>query len=94
MSITSFGFNADEVKELNEFVDMCIEHDYNFTVGHDGDHRYVEVDDISFSDAEYWEEYSEDERTEDGDDDYEGYEECGNIEEGFNPYMGAYDFDC
>ena len=93
MTITSYSFNEiDEDKELKDFVIMCIEHGYNFTVGYTGDVRYVEVDDISKKDADVWAEYAEDERTEDEEDD--SYEECGDIEMGFNPYMGCYDYDC
>lgn len=94
MKIDSFRFEKTENKTLEKFVMTCLEHKYNFEVFYVNGNAIVEVANISNDDyvayCAFFEEDEEDD--EECEDDY--YEDSDNLEMGFNPYMGCYDYDC
>ena len=90
-------FGGIDAKVFKEFVGVLAEQGYNFEVKTEGIDqvyvaRIVEVENISDELAEEYEEYEE--KDEEDEEEYDSYEDSGDIEMGFNPYMGCYDFDC
>ena len=95
MKIDSFKFHtfhtANDSKHMEEFVMTLIVHRTPFEVFYEDDDVIIETRDISRNDYVEYSEYAED--AEDDDDDYD-YDEPSDLEIGFNPYMGCYDYDC
>lgn len=93
MKIDSFRFNAtDDSKHLGEFIMALVAHRTNFWVYYEDDDVFIDTRDISRSDYVEYSEYVED--AEDDDEDDYDYDEPSDLEIGFNPYMGCYDYDC
>lgn len=103
MTTKSFAFaknNHDQSKsdelQLEKFVTMCVLRGYDFEVRNERISSVcvaviVTVDDIDDADADSFHQFIEDD--DDEDDDYdEPYQD--DLEMGFNPYMGCYDYDC
>ena len=104
MTIRSFAFTihntetADDSKALESFVTMCLLRKYSFEVMWESASStskvaIVEVVDIEEEDADYYSDYEEKDE-EEAEDEEDSYEDYGDIEMGFNPYMGCYDYDC
>lgn len=104
---TNFAFTEDvrffatgDIKAVENLVMTCVFRKYDFEVKHEPINDYctatiVSVDGISEADKEKFSEYiEEDEDSDDDYDDYDDYLEPDNLEMGFNPYMGCYDYDC
>lgn len=92
MKINSFRFHtADDSKHFGEFIMALVAHRTTFDVFYEDDDAIVETRDISRNDYVEYSEYAED--AEDDEDDYD-YDEPSDLEIGFNPYMGCYDYDC
>ena len=100
MSINSFAFtvtsneNQGDFKALEKFVSMCLLRMYEFnitweSVSPTSKVAIVEVEDIDIEDKDTFSEYEE--IDDDCDCDYDAPDD---IELGFNPYMGCYDYDC
>lgn len=91
MKIDSFRFHTtDDRKRFTEFVMTLVDHHNAFEVFYEDDNAIVETVDISDKDFEEYREYFE---NDDDEEDYD-YDEPSDLEMGFNPYMGTYDYDC
>lgn len=96
-TVRSFAFTRpDDTNALINFTVTCVLHGYSFRAfSEDASPAtkvcIVEVENISDNDASEYSEYEEEEEEEDYDCDYD---EPDNLELGFNPYMGCYDYDC
>ena len=90
MKIDSFKFHTvNDSKHMEEFVMTLIVHRTPFEVFYEDDDVIIETRDISRNDYVEYFEYAED-----AEDDEDDYDEPSDLEHGFNPYMGCYDYDC
>lgn len=99
-TIRTFSFTRpDDTKALINFTATCVLHGYSFRTFHEDALPatrvcIVEVEDISDADASEYAEYEEADEADDEEDyDYD-YSSPDDLELGFNPYMGCYDYDC
>ena len=90
MNIRTFAFDTTHTNNLQKFMTMCISRHYNFEVYWEDDTAIVEVNSISEADADA---FADDETVNDEDMDCD-YEAPDDLELGFNPYIGCYDYDC